>query len=168
MAVIPLISGMAPRLATPADVPEIVRVVNAAYRVESFFITGDRTTAVDVAARVAAPQSAFLVFDAAPGRLAAAVHVAVRDGRCWFGMLSVDPVEQGRGHARTLLAATDAWAVAHGCTEEEIEVVDLRTELPGFYAQFGFMPVGERPFPDPHKLKRPAKLAVMRRQVPGG
>lgn len=157
---------MEPRLATPACIPEIVRVVNAAYRVEDFFINGDRTTAGEVATRLATPRSAFLVLEAAPGRLSAAVHVAVRDGRCWFGMLSVDPTEQGRGHARTLLAAIDAWAREHGCTEEEIEVVDLRTELPGFYAQFGFTAVGERPFPDPHKLKRPAKLMVMTRQVP--
>lgn len=155
------------RHATPADVAEIVRVVNAAYRVEDFFINGDRTSAADVTARCSVPHSAFLVVDHAPGRLAAAVHVAVREGRCWFGMLSVDPAAQGEGHARTLLAAIDAWAHEQGCVEEEIEVVDLRSELPGFYAKFGFTTVGERPFPDPHKLKRPARLTVMRRQVPG-
>lgn len=155
------------RHATPADIPEIVRVVNAAYRVEDFFIDGDRTTPGEVAVRLAAPRSAFLVLDAVPGRLAAAVQVAVREGRCWFGMLAVDPAVQGQGHARTLMSAIDAWAREQTCTEEEIEVVDLRSELPGFYAQFGFMTVGERPFPDPHKLLRPAKLVVMRRQVPG-
>ena len=107
------------------------------------------------------------MLDAVPGRLVAAVHVAVREGRCWFGMLAVDPAAQGQGHARTVMMAIDAWAREQGCAEEEIEVVDLRTELPGFYAQFGFTALGERPFPDPHKLKRPAKLVVMRRQVPG-
>jgi GNAT superfamily N-acetyltransferase len=83
-------------------------------------------------------------------------------------MLSVDPSEQGKGHARTLMQGIDAWAREQGCTEEEIEVVDLRSELPGFYAQFGFTAVGERAFPDPHKLKRPARLTVMRRPVPPG
>jgi hypothetical protein len=32
-----------PRIATPLDVAEVVRVTNAAYVVESFFITGTRT-----------------------------------------------------------------------------------------------------------------------------
>jgi len=39
--------------------------------------------------------------------------------------------------------------------------VNLRTELPAFYAKFGFHPVGETPFPRPAKLRQPVHLVLM-------
>ena len=62
-----------PRAASVGDVPELVRVINLAYRVEDFFINGDRTNDSDVQRRMATPDAGFLVVDDTdPGRLAAA------------------------------------------------------------------------------------------------
>jgi ribosomal protein S18 acetylase RimI-like enzyme len=47
----------------------------------------------------------------------------------------------------------------------ELEVVDLRTELPAFYERFGFEVTGRRPFPDPETLTRPADMIVMGKHV---
>jgi len=151
-----------PRVASAQDVPELVRVINLAYRVEDFFIDGDRTNDNDVRRRMTRPHAAFLVLDGTePGALAAAVYTEIRGERGYFGMLSVDPAFQHRGLARTLIGAVEDRCRAAGCTVLDIEVVDLREELPPFYRRFGFTTAGEAPFTDPGKLKRPAHLVVM-------
>lgn len=157
-----------PRDATVDDADELVRVINLAYRVEDFFIHGDRTDRGDVLARLSRPGAGFLVTEAgAPGRLAAAVYLELRGTIGYFGLLSVDPAAQRRGHARRLIAAVEARCAAHGCTSVEIDVVDLRTELPPFYAALGYRPAGTAPFKDAHKLKRPATMVVMRKPLAG-
>jgi GNAT superfamily N-acetyltransferase len=156
---------MAPRLATAGDVPALVRLINRAYRVEDFFIDGDRTHQADVRERMARPHGCFVVIDDAPGALAGAVYVEVRAGRGYFGMLSVDPDRQGRGLGRTLVLAAEAHCRAAGCQVLDIDVVNLRQELPAFYAAFGFAPRGTAPFPDPHKLRRDAHLVTMSKPI---
>lgn len=149
------------RWATAADAAEIARVVNAAYRVEDFFVHGDRTSAEDVRTRLAQDGAGFLVVDAAePGRLAAVVFAAVRGARGYFGMLAVDPAAQGMGHGRRLVASVESHCRAAGCEAIDIEVVDLRDELPAFYARLGYRPAGEAPFGSPEKLRRPAKYLL--------
>jgi GNAT superfamily N-acetyltransferase len=154
------------RLAHPADHAEILRVVNLAYRVEDFFVRGDRLTPSLVTAYALRPGGVFLVIDGdAPGRLAASVYFEARADRGWFAMLAVEPAVQGRGLARVLLDAVEARCRAHGMPWLELEVVDLRTELPAFYERLGFEVTGRRPFPDPEKLKVPAVMLVMGKRV---
>lgn len=155
---------MTPRVAAPADIPEIVRVTNAAYRVEDFFIDGDRTSAEEVAEKMAAANSVFLVADALAG-LAASVYVEVRGDRGYFGMLSVDPAHQKRGHSKALIAAVEAHCRAAGCVALDIDVVNLRQELPAFYDALGFTVTGTAPFLNTHAT-RPAHLITMSRPIP--
>jgi len=155
-----------PRVATPADIPELVRIINAAYRVEDFFIDGDRTSAHELAAMMSRPFGAFLVVDTAEGdTLAAGVYIELRGRSMYFGMLSVDPALQRSGHARRLIDAIDARAREAGCAALEIEVVNLREELPAFYRRLGFVVTGERPFHSGEKLKRPAHMVLMERTL---
>jgi len=56
---------MTVREATSEDIPELVRIINAAFRVEDFFVNGDRTNRVDIAKRMSDPAVRFLVVDAA-------------------------------------------------------------------------------------------------------
>ena len=151
------------RVAVQADVPELVRLINKAYVVEEFFVAGDRTNAAQVRDRMSRPGACFLAVDDldASERLAACVWVEVRGDRGYFGMLAVDPERQGRGLARLLIAAIEDHCRAAGCRFLDISVVNLRTELPAFYRQFGFAPYGPAPFHDPEKLTRPAHLVLM-------
>lgn len=161
MTVSPLV-----RVATPADHAEILRVVNLAYRVEEFFVRGDRLTPSLLAGYAARPTGAFLVLDAPPSQsLAGSVFVEARGSRGWFGMLAVDPACQGEGHARRLVVAAEAWCMARGLPRIELEVVDLRTELPAFYTRLGYAPTGRLPFPDPEKLTQPAAMVVMTKEL---
>ncbi|TAK11127.1 MAG: GNAT family N-acetyltransferase [Acidobacteria bacterium] len=154
------------RIATPADVGEIVRVTNLAYRVEDFFIDGDRTNAADVADKMAATGACFLVVDVPSGNgLAASVYVELRGERAYFGMLSVAPAHQKRGLSRVLIDAVDSHARAAGCKVLEIDVVNVREELPAFYARMGFRVIGTAPFMKGHTLKRAVHMILMERSI---
>lgn len=158
-------TSMPVRTATPADTAALAAVINAAFVVEAGFIRGPRTTAAEVSALLAGG-GAFLVVDhGEPGRLAAAVHVEAREGCAHFGMLAVDPALQGRGLARRLLTAVEAHGRAAGCTVVELEVFDVRSELPPFYASLGYRPVGTRAFRAPELLTAPAQLIVMQKAL---
>ena len=144
------------RTATPADILEVVRVTNIAYVVESFFIDGTRTDEDEVRRLIAQPQSSFLVVDD-PGRpevLLASVYVEVDADAGYFAMLAVDPPHQGRGLARRMIQAVEDHCRAAGCTRLDFDMINLRHELPAFYARFGFVQVGTAEMGDRHKLKQ--------------
>lgn len=158
----PAAAQLAPRLATGDDVDAIVAVINAAYRAEDFFIRGDRTHRADITEHVGVPGTVFLVVDAPDStELAAAVRVSVTDHVGHFAMLSVAPRLQGMGLGRVLIAAIEDYCRRAGCARLELEVVDLREELPPYYRSLGFEITGTAPFPVPEKLRRPAHLLLM-------
>ena len=160
---------MKTRYATLNDIPELVRIINSAYRVEDFFVDGDRTSADDVKDRLQTPDACFIVIDAPDASsLAAAVWVDVHANRGHFAVLSVDPAFQGKGLARVLIDAVEDHCRKLGCEWLDIEVVNLRLELPPFYAKFGFVPNGTAVFTDTGKLKRDAHLKLMTKSISGG
>lgn len=154
------------RYATTDDIPEIVRIINAAFRVEDFFIDGDRTNEADIAARMAEPDVRFLVVDAPEsGALAATVLMDIHGDRGHFAMLSVDPPFQGKGLSRLLMNAVEDYCREAGCKALDIEIVNLREELPAFYAANGFTRVTTLPFPDKGKLRRDAHMVRMTKRL---
>jgi GNAT superfamily N-acetyltransferase len=158
--------SMTVRVAATADIAEIVRVTNLAYRVEDFFIDGDRTNADEVATKMAAPGSCFIVVDVASGNgLAASVYVELRGDRAYFGMLSVAPAHQKKGLSRVLLDGIESYARATGCTMLEIDVVNVREELPAFYELMGFTVTGTAPFMKGHTLKQPVHMILMEKRL---
>ena len=64
------------RYATSKDIPELVRVINLAYRVEDFFIDGDRTNAAEIKSRMEAPGACFIVVDSDDAQALAAAGLA--------------------------------------------------------------------------------------------
>jgi GNAT superfamily N-acetyltransferase len=154
------------RTATDADVSEIARVINLAYCVEAEMFHGQRTSEPDVRERLARPNATFLVLedDTADGRspaLVGAVYVEVGERRGYFGMLAVDPGRQGEGLGRVLVRAVEQYCAGVGCADLDLDVVDLRAELPGFYNALGFTRMGSMPYPDPSQTKQPVHLIQM-------
>ena len=60
-----------------------------------------------------------------------------------------------------LVEAAESHVRAAGCAALDIDVVNLRTELPPFYRRLGFREVGTAPFPAPAKLSQPIHLVLM-------
>lgn len=135
----------------------VARLVSLAYRVEDFFKHGDRTNAQEV--REMMGRGRFLTIEDPPGTLVGSVYVKTRDGRGYFGMLSVDPSRQGHGLGATLIAAAEDHARVAGCAYMDLHVISLRTELPPFYRRFGYVEEGTLPFDEPSKI--PCHVIVM-------
>jgi GNAT superfamily N-acetyltransferase len=150
-------------MADAADIPALVRVINKAYAVEKMFVDGERTSDDQVRERLTRPTAVFLVVDdgAAPGELAGTVFVEVKAERGYFGMLAVDPHRQGSGLGRLLVTAAEEHCRAAGCQFIDIDVVNVRTELPPFYAKFGYAPYGLGEFHSLAPLKRPVHVVKL-------
>jgi ribosomal protein S18 acetylase RimI-like enzyme len=159
------------RPATTTDIAALVRVINRAYLVEAHIFHGDRTNEAEVRERVEQPNACFLVIDDAESprsMIAAAVYVELRGDRGYFGLLSVDPDRQKRGLARTLIAAAEAHASAAGCEVMDIDVVDQRIDLRGFYERFGYEPIAKTPYAKPGVTKVPVSMIRMAKTLPRG
>jgi GNAT superfamily N-acetyltransferase len=153
------------RAATEADIPEIIRVTNRAYRAESFCIKGERTDADDIRALCEAGR--FLVIDDAecPTRLLGSVYLKITGARGYLGMLAVDPDAQGRGFSRLLVAAVETQCRAGGCGFVDLTVVNLRDDLFSYYRKLGFLEGETMPFPVPERMLKPLHLVRMSKAI---
>ena len=150
---------MITRMAMLEDAEDVAALITRAFEVEAFFVTGDRTSADAVRARM--QRGSFLLVDDGRGGLAGCIYVETRGDIGYFGMLSIDPERQGQGLGRQLVATAEDHCRSAGCREMEIEVVDLRTELPPFYRRLGYVETGTRPFNQPERATRPCHFVVM-------
>lgn len=147
------------RPATTADVAEIVRLVESAYRgdasrtgwtTEADLLDGQRTDAEAVAEMLGEPGSTLLLAEENDGQLVGCCRLERRPAKgAYFGMFSVQPLRQGAGVGRQLLAeaerlARDDWAA----TTMVMTVIAQRTELIAWYERRGYRRTGEtEPFP---------------------
>lgn len=148
------------RNATEADVDPLVELVNLAYRVEDFFINGNRTYAGEV--REHLHEGTFLIADGPGEPYAGAIFTRIDGPEGYFGMFAVDPRIQSRGLGRTLVNEVERRALEAGCEAMRIVVVNLRTDLFPWYQRLGYVEDGTEPFVDAWKLKQPAHFVRMR------
>ncbi len=149
---------MTSRTAESEDAGNIARLVNAAFRPERFFIDHDRTNPEKV--RELLRKGKFLLAEEA-GALAGCVYVEVRGERGYFGLLAVDPALQRSGLGSRLVAAAEEYCRAAGCQFMDLTIVNLRTELPGFYHRLGYVESGTLPFPSEQEANQPCHLVRM-------
>jgi N-acetylglutamate synthase-like GNAT family acetyltransferase len=150
------------RTAREDEAEALARLISLAYRVEDFFKIGDRTDRADVLERM--KTGAFLVLED-DNKLSGCVYVTRTQDVGYFGMLSIDPARQGQGLGKRLIAAAEAHCRDAGCREMELEVVNLRTELPPFYRRFGYVETGTRPFTDTEQASQPCHFIVMTKRL---
>ncbi|MFF2786161.1 GNAT family N-acetyltransferase [Streptomyces sp. NPDC058049] len=145
------------RSAVEADVPELVELVESAYRgdasragwtTEADYLDGQRTDPDGVRAVIASPDGVLLVVERA-GELVACCQLEHRDDHVYFGMFAVRPGLQGAGLGKEVLAeaerrARDTW----DAKEMRMTVVHVREELIAYYVRRGYRRTGElSPFP---------------------
>ncbi|MFI7356519.1 GNAT family N-acetyltransferase [Streptomyces avidinii] len=145
------------RSAVETDVPELVELVESAYRgdasregwtTEADYLDGQRTDPDGVRAVIAAPDGVLLVVERA-GELVACCQLEHRGNHVYFGMFAVRPGLQGGGLGKEILAeaerrARETW----GAEEMRMTVVNVREELIAYYVRRGYRRTGElSPFP---------------------
>jgi GNAT superfamily N-acetyltransferase len=150
---------MTVRQAEASEAPEVMRVINAAFKpAESFFVDGDRISLEQTLEHFA--DGVFLVIH----DLSGVVWVELRGNRAYFGLLSVDPARQGNGAGKKLIAAAESYAREQRCAHMDIHVVNLRTELPPFYRGLGYVETGTEEFHG-EPVKMPCHFVVMSKKL---
>jgi len=134
------------RQANPEDVDSLVRIINAAFGVEKFFIERDRIDSETV--RKMLNKGRFLLVEDDTG-LAACIYLELRGKRGYFGLLSVDPSRQKSGFGRKMVNAGEDFFRANGCRYSDMRIVNLRAELPAFYDRLGYKVTGTEQFDGP-------------------
>ena len=146
-------SGFVLRAAAAADVPELLDLVQAAYRGEGGWTTevhlvdGHRTDADEVRAMLADPQVTLLVAEL-DGALVGCCYTR-RDtvggggpAQAELGLFAVHPAVQSRGLGGRLLEAQAELLRSAGTEVLVIQVLQGRPELRDWYRRHGFTPVG--------------------------
>jgi ribosomal protein S18 acetylase RimI-like enzyme len=150
--------GFQIRLALPSDTESLVRLINAAFRVEQPFIEGERIDAEGVRSYMA--KGKFLVAGDFAA-LAACVYVELRGDRGYLGLLGVDPVRQGAGLGCKMMDAAEDFFRKGGCRAVDLRVVSARTPLPAFYRHLGYDETGTAPFAPDVPVKAPCHYILM-------
>ena len=153
---------MAIRAADPSDAPQIAALVNLAFRVERFFVYGDRTNSDQISAMF--QTGTFLLAEIASQPLGC-VYLELRGDRAYFGLLSVDPVHQRQGVGRQLVGEAERRARDAGCNFMDILIVNVRTELIPIYARMGYVESGTAPFPANVPTKIPCHFLRMSKNL---
>ncbi len=150
--------------AMTAELPELARLVNSAYRGEdarqgwtneSDLLGGQRTDPTSLAEELAGPDPSRILClrDSGQGPILACVflsRIIADDDRplCYLGMLTVAPALQAKGIGRALLAEAEAFGRAWGASGVVITVISAREELIAWYERRGYLRTGEtKPFP---------------------
>jgi ribosomal protein S18 acetylase RimI-like enzyme len=145
---------------TDDDVPDIVALMNRAYRgsgasagwnTEAAYIAGDRTTADLLRADLRAkPEASFLKWVApSSDEVLGCVYLAPEAGGTWYlGSLAADPDQQRSGLGSALLSAAEEWVRQQGGTRVRMTVVNVRESLIAWYLRRGYRLTGAtEPFP---------------------
>lgn len=135
--------GLIIRRASKRDVPAMLRVINSAFAIETF-LEGTRTDQESLEEMMGTGD--FLLVCDSTDDIHASVYVEVRGRRGYFGMLAVDPPNQGRGLGRAMVEAAEEHCQQRGCEAMDITVLSLRTELPPLYQKLGYVETGTEEF----------------------
>ncbi len=136
----------------------IVRLINAAFLVERFFLDQDRIASEEVRTRM--ERGRFILAEE-DQELAGCVYIEPRGDRAYLGLLSVDPSRQRSGLGRQLMSAAEDHARVAGCRFMDLLIVNLRLELPEYYRRLGYRENGTAPFPEEAHPKLPCHFVKM-------
>jgi ribosomal protein S18 acetylase RimI-like enzyme len=160
------------RVATRADIPALVALVESAYRgeasrtgwtTEADLLDGQRTDPDSVRALLQTPGGRLIIAEheghaehaERDAALLACCQLERHDGpeaqapTAYFGMFAVRPTLQGGGLGKLLLAEAERRARAEwGATEMRMKVISARQDLIAWYERRGYARTGRRsPFP---------------------
>jgi GNAT superfamily N-acetyltransferase len=146
------------RRATASDAEALVRLINLAFQVEKFFLETDRISLPQVLEYL---QKGTFLIEEDGGEMAACVYVELRGERGYFGLLSVDPARQRSGLGRRLIEAAEEFCRAARCRFMDLNIVNLREELPAYYTKLGYAETGASPFQPEIETRLPCHFIHM-------
>ena len=146
------------RTAAESDAESLVGVINRAFGMELKFFSTER---IDLAETLEHMQKGTFLVAEEGGKLAGCVYVDLRGEKCYFGLLAVDPDQQGRGIGGKLIADAEEFGRAAGHSIMEIRVLNHRTELPPLYEKLGYAVAYNEEIPQKASALVPYHFIVM-------
>ena len=151
------------RHAVISDADAVTDLINRAFRrAESFLIDGDRIDLQSVQDLLG--KGTFVLAEESE-KLAGCVYVEPRGERAYIGLLSVDPQRQKSGLGSSLMNAAEDFSVNAGCRFTDLQIVNVRRELPNFYHRRGYVETGTAPFVPGINPKVPCHFVKMSKQL---
>jgi GNAT superfamily N-acetyltransferase len=154
------------RIATDDDVSAITHVINAAFIVERPIFDHDRID--DIGVRDYMTKGKFLLNEDSAKNLIACVYLEQNsDGRCYLGLLSIQPEHQGKRLAPRILAVAEDFARSANCHAIWLRTLSARVPpLRPFYEHLGYTLVEVVPLPPVFHPKIPCEFIVMEKRLP--
>ena len=150
------------------DVPELVSLINSAYRgetsrkgwtTEADLLTGDQRIDIREMTRMMQTPGNHFLKNSPDGKVITGSVFLKQDERgLYLGMLSVSPLEQDQGIGKKLMAAAEEFALEKKCRAIYMQVISVREELIAWYQRRGYHPTGERkPMPADSRFGTPTR-----------
>ena len=159
------------------DIPELVILVNSAYRgetskkgwtTEAELLDGIRTDE-DALLKMISQADSVILKGTINKQLAGCVFLQNQHGKLYLGMLTVSPDIQAKGIGKQLLNASEAYAKEQGCTSVFMSVITVRKELIEWYERRGYHQTAERkPFPNDPRFgipKQQLEFLIMEKKI---
>ncbi|MDB5198533.1 MAG: family acetyltransferase [Chitinophagaceae bacterium] len=159
------------------DIPQLVTLINSAYRgeeskkgwtTEANLLEGKRVNADGLEKIINTPNAVILKCTNVDGNIIGCVYLKKNGNKMYLGMLTVSPALQSGGIGKKILKASEEYAAEQNCDAVEMTVISVRDELIGWYQRHGYHDTGKRlPFPDdPLSVqKQPLEFIVMKKSL---
>ena len=165
-------------IASDADVPQLVSLVNSAYRgdsskqgwtTEADLLDGIRTDEEALGKMIHQTDSVILKFTNNHNDVVGCVNLQKQQDKMYLGMLTVSPYIQAQGIGKEIVKVAEEYAKQQGCSSVVMTVITVRHELIKWYERRGYHQTQEkRPFPKDPRFgipKQPLEFVVMEKQL---
>ena len=146
------------------DIPELVRLINSAYRgegskkgwtTEAHLLEGELRTDEATLSSLMDPYGSFLIYKEG-NKIQGCVYLQKQNEKLYLGMLTVAPEMQAKGIGKKLLTASEKYALDEHFSSIIMNVISLRLELISWYERHGYTKTGKtKPFPSDNKFGKP-------------
>ena len=142
-------------IARTDDIPELVLLINKAYKgegskkawtSETDLFDGLRTNE-NVLTELLSDENAIILKYINDKAIIGCVYLQKQESQIYLGLLSVSPDTQASGVGKQLLIAAEEYAQEQNCDKIVMTVITIRKELVEWYKRRGYYPTGIKPFP---------------------
>ena len=165
--------------ATLQDIPELVSLINSAYRgdaskkgwtTEADLLEGEIRTNEETLEQLLQTNGAvFLKYINEQNEIEGCIFLDKKGDQLYLGLLSVSPILQAKGTGKTLMNAAVDYAKQEGCDSIFMRVISLRHELINWYEKLGYSKTGQtEAFPNDNRFgtpTQPLEFIIMEKRI---
>ncbi len=140
-------------IASIADIPALVALINSAYRgeaskkgwtTEADLLEGEMRTDTPMLTDILKRSDAVLLkYTSIDGTIIGSVYLEKQEKGLYLGMLTVSPLLQAGGIGKELMLAAEEYAREKNCSCIFMNVISIRHELVAWYERQGYKKTGE-------------------------